>query len=219
MPLRPAIPESDDSPMRPLYLVLPVSGLIIAGLVAYKAGRVYDPQPTGPAELARPAPLFELYDQHSQIVRLAAYLGRHKLLIVFFDGSQGPDHSLLLARLQAAYQELARTGAKVLAISAARPSQNRYGAKLEHRSGAAAPAGELKFPFPLLSDVPVAGREGAPIVEFPRHRDYGAFDEQSGQPREAVFVVDRSGVIRYTHLGPDGLQAPDDWVHELKEVR
>ena len=100
-------------------------------------------------------------------------------------------------------------------ISASRPSENRYGKNLEHlQAGAATQAGpsregELRYPFPLLSD----------ILDYEVHRRYGAFDARTGRPVEAVFVVDRAGVIRNTHLGPGGLGDAGEWVRELQEVR
>jgi peroxiredoxin len=200
--------------MRRIVWAIPISAAVIAGLVAFKLTRRYE----GPAEESafdiRPAPLFQLADQHSRMVRLQSYQGRHKLLIAFFDGSQGPDHSQLVTRLRENFAGIHATGAVVLAISAARPSQNRYGAHLEHLkvepSGAgAAGDDELRYPFPLLSD----------ILDYDVHRKYQAFDERTGKPREAVFVVDRAGLIQYAHLGPDQLGTADDWIRELHEVR
>jgi len=200
--------------MRRIVWVLPISAAVIAGLVAYKMTRRFEDTADESAFDVRPAPLFQLADQHSRIVRLKSYIGRHKMLIVFFDGSRGPDHSDLLSRLRDKYQEIHTTGAVVLAISAARPSQNRYGANLEHLkvdpSGAAATEqDELRYPFLLLSD----------ILDYKEHRNYEAFDERTGKPREAVFVVDRAGLIQYAHLGPDQLGAVEDWIKELREVR
>src|SRR5262245_39306145 len=120
------------SDMRRILLAIPISAALIAGLVALKLNRRYEAQPEDTLSETRLAPLFQLVDEHSRTVRLAAYAGRHKLLIVFFDGSQGAEHSALLSQLRERYADLHATGAIVLAISEARPSQNRYGAKLEH---------------------------------------------------------------------------------------
>jgi peroxiredoxin len=199
---------------RRVVLVIPISAAVIAGLVIYKMTRRYEV----PAEIntfdVRPAPYFQLEDTHSRMVRLKSYSGRSKLLIVFFDGSQGPDHSELLSQLRENYREIHATGAVVLAISAARPSQNRYGANLEHlkvdpSGAAAAEQDELRYPFMLLSD----------ILDYAVHRQYEAFDERSGEPREAVFVVDRAGLIQHAHLGPDQLGTAAEWVKELQDVR
>lgn len=199
--------------MRRIVLVLPISAAVIAGLVVFKLTRRYEAPAEENAFDVRPAPHFQLEDTHSRMVRLKSYLGRSKLLIVFFDGSQGPDHSELLARLVDKFAEIRATRAVVLAISAARPSQNRYGAHLEHlkidASGAAAEQEELRYPFPLLSD----------ILDYAVHRRYEAFDEGTGKPREAVFVVDRAGLIQYAHMGPDRIGIADDWIKELHEVR
>ena len=70
-----------------------------------------------------------------------------------------------------------------------------------------------RFPFPLLSDISSAE------TPTPVHREYGAFDENTNQPREGVFVVDRAGLIQHSHFGPDRLGAPADWVHELGQAR
>lgn len=200
--------------MRRILLVIPVSAAVIIALVAFKMTRTYEPVAAGSTGDVRPAPLFQLPDEHSRTVRLASYVGRQKILIVFFDGSRGPGQSPLLQQLRNDFPLIDATGATVFAISAARPSQNRYGANLEHlkidpaRGGTPTPE-EIRYSFRLLSD----------IVDYQWHRLYGAFDAATGQPREAVYVVDRAGLIQHEHLGPAGLGAPEDWVRELKEVR
>ncbi|MBS0260438.1 MAG: redoxin domain-containing protein [Planctomycetes bacterium] len=196
--------------MRRLFLILPISAVLIGGLAAFKLTRQYEPLTSRDYEKPPPAPRFLLADEHSRIVRLERYLGRQKILVVFFDGTNGPDGSPLVSTLKDRYADLKRTGAAILAISASRPAQNRYGANLERRKSATADqAEELHYPFPLLSD----------IVEYDVHKRYGAFDEQANTPREGIFVIDRTGLIQYSHLGPDQLGTIDDWVRELRDVR
>jgi len=197
---------------RRILLVIPISAVVIVGLIAFKLNRRYEEPPAVAVGNVRPAPVFKLYDEHSQIVRLERYISRKKLLIVFFNGSQGPEHSELLAQLRDSFAQIHAAGGQILAISESRPSQNRYGAKLEHRT-TAAPDDEIRFPFPLLSDIATSD------VAAPVHREYGAFDETTSQPREGVFVVDRAGLIQHAHLGPDRLGTTADWVHELEQVR
>jgi peroxiredoxin len=200
--------------MRRILLIIPISAAVIAGLVAFKLTRHYDPPVEVPiAAAVRPAPLLTLYDQNSEIVRLKErYIGRTKLLIVFYDGTRGPEGSRLLTALRERYADLHATGAVVLAISAARPSENRYGKNLEHRKAAGqsgSPSdGEIRYPFPVLSDI---------LYEW--HRRYGAFDEKTQQPVEAAFIVDQAGLIQYEHIGPDRLGKIDDWIRDLREVR
>lgn len=199
---------------RRIVLVIPISAVLIAGLMAYKLTRRYEPPADESTLTIRSAPFFEIEDQHSRMVRLKSYIGRHKLLIVFFDGRRGADHSDLLTRLKDAFPEIHATGAVVFAISAARPAQNRYGTNLEHlkvnSSGTAtAEQDELRYPFLVLSD----------ILDYNVHREYQAFDERSGQPLEAVFVVDRAGLVQYAHLGAGKLGTAAEWIRELQDVR
>ena len=205
---------SDFPLQRRIVLVIPISAVLIAGLAAYKTTRRYEPPQDEVTSEVRPAPFFEIEDQNSRMVRLKSYIGRSKLLIVFFDGREGPDHSELFTRLRDAFPEIHATGAVVLAISASRPSQNRYGAHLEHlktnpSGAAAAEQDELRYPFLLLSD----------ILDYNVHRKYQAFDERTGQPLEAVFVVDRAGLIQSAHLGPDHVGTAAEWTKELNDVR
>jgi len=181
-----------------LFLILPLSAVVIGGLIAYKLTRPPAAAVSMGEELlvAGRAPLFELYDEHSQIVRLARYLGRHKLLVVFFDGSRGPDKSELLQQLKESYPQIHDTKAVLLAISTLRPAEHRQGAE----RGA-------HFPFPMLSD-----------IDERVHQQWGAYDPQTEKTRDAVFVIDRGGVIRHVHRGPDALATPADWIAELNRV-
>lgn len=192
--------------MRRLYLVPPLAALAIIGMSLWKITRppveyaAVAMPPTG-----RPAPLFELYDDNSQIVRVARYIGRHKLLIVFFDGRRGPDRSELLLSLRREWAAIEDTGAIVLAISDLRPAEHRpppgpHGERIER---------DEPFRFPMLSD----------INDHRVHRLYGAFDETRGAPREAVFVIDRAGAIRHAHVAPDDLGTPRQWADELRSVK
>ena len=184
--------------MRRLFLILPLSAVIIGGLIAYKLTRppVAAVSAGDVPLVAGRAPLFELYDEHSQIVRLARYLGRHKLLVVFFDGARGPDKSELLQQLRDSFPQIRETKAVLLAVSTLRPAEHRQGAE----RGA-------HFPFPMLSD-----------IDERVHQQWGAYDSQTEKTREAVFVIDRGGVIRHVHRGPENLGTPADWNTELNRV-
>jgi len=193
--------------MRKLLLIPPIAAVVITLLVIYRLNR---PEPVrtqelSPVVVARPLPLFQLYDEQSQLVRVQRYVGRHKLLIVFFDGSRGPDQSELLLTLKKHFRPIYDTGAIVLAISALRPSELRPPANDRgERTERAEP-----FPFPLLADFPV------PEV----HQQLGAWDEASGEPREAVVIVDRAGIIRMVHTAESGLGTAVEWAAELRSIR
>jgi peroxiredoxin len=201
--------------MRRIYLVIPLSAAVIAGLVTLKVNRPYEPIVEEAASEIRPAPHFQLYDQHSQLVRLGRYIGRdNKLLIAFFDGRQGPERSSLLSSLRERNADFKRVQTVVVAISTLRPSEIRYGIGLDHlpgrpTEGTQSAASEIQYPFPVLSD----------IVDCEVHKRYRAFDLKSQQPIEAVFVVDRAGWIQYAHNASSDLGGVDDWLRELREVR
>ncbi len=186
--------------VRTIWFVPPVAAAVIAALVGYRLTRPAPPPPD-PAIVAAirpiPQPYFKLYDQHSEIVRLERYVSRHKLLVAFFDGRGGPGHSPVIREIRQGLVDLERTGAVVLTISAARPAENREG---QSRSA--------RFPFPMLSDVTLG-----------EHGKWGVLDPRTGEPREAVFIIDRLGVIRQAHFGPDRLGAARDWAAELRSVR
>ena len=76
---------------------------------------------------ARPAPEIELYDQSSpsRIVRLEAYLGRQRVIVVFFDGPAGAHSSTMLSYLRENWNRLRQANIYVMAISTALPQENR----------------------------------------------------------------------------------------------
>jgi peroxiredoxin len=182
---------------RQLLRALPLAALLILLLVAFKITRPPVNRPVAEASVLRQAPLFELFDQQMQRVPLARYLGRHKLLVLFFDARHARGGSPVLEELKRHAAALERTGAIVLAISTAPPAVHREAFPKKPGSS-----------FALLSDI-LEGREGAV------HQLWGAFDASTGQTREAVFVVDRAGVIRYEHLSQEDLGNAAVWIQEL----
>lgn len=186
--------------MPKVLLVIPVSAILIAGLVTYKLSRPNAPSPIFPAagaDVVRPAPLFRLNDQQMQLVRLERTFGRKKMLIAFFDAKYGRQRSQLLETLRRDFGKIHDAGAAILAISATPRLAQRSGIE---RDG--------PFPFPLLSD-----------LDYQVHQQWGAVDATTKQPCEAVFIIDRSGLIRRMHLGPEGLGSPEEWADELRHVR
>ncbi len=172
---------------RRLWLLV-AAAVAIAGLCAIRATRTYSPQSTAtPTPLTGPAPAFELYDENSpsHLVRLSAYLGRQRVFVAFYDGSQGAHHSHALDVLRAEWPRLRKADVYVLAISTALPQQNRKD-MAEHGA----------YPFPLLSD-----------VDLSVHRAWGRYDEERRRPLEGAFLVDRKGEVAWSERagGPEPL--------------
>ncbi|HUE14866.1 MAG TPA: redoxin domain-containing protein [Planctomycetaceae bacterium] len=178
--------------------LLVLAAAIIGGLCAFKAMRSYSPQTTVAARpLAEPAPEFELYDQSSpsRIVRLEGYLGRHRVVVVFFDGRAGAHASDVLSRLKDNWSRLHKAEIYVMAISTALPQENRKDI-----------AQHVEFPFPLLSD-----------PGFQVHRTWGRFDEVAGKPSTGVFLVDRKGSVAWSRK-TNAPEPTENWQSALERL-
>lgn len=167
-------------PFRPRLLILPLAAAVIAGLVAFKLTRPPQSFRAGDAVMWRPAPSFKGLDSDNRLLKFERYLGRHEILLIFFDGDAGADHDPLLLRIREKFDGLKRRGAIVVGVSAALPQQNRAAFK---RSGV--------FPFPLLSD-----------PEFKIHQMWGRFDETTEQPLTGAFLIDRAGRVAWSEKFP-----------------
>lgn len=179
--------------MRKRILILPIGAAIIAALCAYKLTRTYD-APARTADLTgkRRAPGFALFDHHKppQPVRLEGYLGRHEILLVFFDGEVGFDRDPVVRRLLAQTDELRSSGLIVLAISTALPQHNRQVIGRLVEAGVLKPGAPL--PFRVLSD-----------VDYRVHEDWGRWDVERQRTRPAAFFVDRAGNVAWSGIAPE----------------
>ena len=182
-----------------------VAGIVIATLCAWRIAtnrpQTYEDQ-VSVAVMLRPAPGFEARDVDNHLVRLAAFLGRHKIIVLFFDGEAGADKDPDLLRLRDRYGELHALDVKVIAISAALPQQNRLATR------------DLgKFPFPLVSDVDPLN----PAEVWRIHRTWGRLDSKTGKPQTGVFYVDRTGLVLFTPEGPKPMADVDEAIDAAKK--
>lgn len=167
-------------PFRPRVLVLPFAAVIIAGLVAWKSSQPPQARSSAVMSERRPAPKFLALDSQNQLVKFERYLGRHEILLIFFDGEAGADRDPVLLRVRQQFDELKRRGIIVIGISEAIPQLNR---KAAERSG--------PFPFPLLSD-----------PEFNIHRMWGRYDEERLRTQTGIFWIDRAGQVAWSGKFP-----------------
>ena len=126
------------------------------------------------------APRFELYDQHSQLVKFERYLGRTELLVVFFDAVPPPDEQPLLTKLRDEHEAIEAAGLQVVAVSLATPHAIR---EAERRAG-------VDFSFPVLTDIDMQTPVPAPV-----HRLWGLAADDSPDVRSGAFYVDRRGMV------------------------
>ncbi len=145
---------------------------------------------------------FEGLDSDNRMVRLAAFLGRHRILVLFFDGELGADKDAELLRLRERFSELKAHDVKVIAVSTALPQQNRA-AMLPERAG--------EFPFPLVSDFNPTAPDGMEQI----HRRWGRWNDSSETTRRGVFVIDRKGQIAFVSGAPMPFENVDRAVESL----
>jgi peroxiredoxin len=144
------------------------------------------------------APDFTLRDQHGQEQSLSARRGERSVLLVFFPFAftgvcSGEMHAL--SDNAAAWREL---GADVLAVSCDTvPALRRF-------------ADQERLDVPLLSDFWPHGAVSSA---------YDVFQEDIGAAARGSFVIDRSGVVRWTvrTAMPDARDV-SDYLKALREV-
>jgi len=126
------------------------------------------------------APDFELPATGDRKIRLSDYLRRMNIVLAFYPFDWSPVCSLQLPGLQERLNDFRSLHTEVLGISV--DSRHSHQAFAQH----------LGLEFPLLSD-----------FDKSMTRAYGVLRE-GGFAERALFVIDRDGVIRYTHVNPIG---------------
>lgn len=188
--------------MRKRVLVLPIAAAIITALCVYKLVRD-ETASSGVAPMSRrPAPLFELFnaERPPELVRLSSYIGRHPIIVVFFDARLGAARDPRLLRLYRDVDRIRDAGIKVFAVSSALPQENRKVVERMQNSGRDAP-------FPLLTDLPPTPQ--APQRGYVVHKAWGRYDAARGEPLLGIFLIDRAGRVAWAAGAPVPVE-PDD---------
>ena len=200
--LRKQVVAHELSIMRRRILVLPAAALLILAMMAYKLTRRYPDRPISPqaALQTAAAPMFQLTDENNHPVRLKSYVGRHRIVLVFYDGELGADRDPTLLQLRGEFERIDSAGIVVFGISTALPQQNR---RAIERGGA--------FPFLLLSDIPT----GAQSVPFQVHHTWGRIDENTFRTHSGVFLIDRKGDVDWSNGKPVPVASTEELWKEL----
>lgn len=181
--------------------MLPIAAVIIAGLVVYRLEREErGPVVGGAVADRRLAPNIVLSSQSRQLVKLEGYLGRTRIVLVFFDGDQGADSDPILLSLMEHHSELGEAGIQVIAVSRATRYANQ---QAEERLG-------RKFPFPLLTDI-----DPDQPTPAPAHQAWGLFDADDNQTRTGLFLIDRDGTVRWAEGRPRPVSDPQAVIEQL----
>jgi peroxiredoxin (alkyl hydroperoxide reductase subunit C) len=130
------------------------------------------------------APDFELPASGNRTIRLSDFRGRKNVLLAFYPFAFSPVCSLQLPGLQQNLAEFEKLNTEVLGIS------------VDSKHSSTAFAEHLHLDFPLISDF---NKETT--------RAYGELRE-GGFAERALFIIDKAGVIVYSHVNAIG-EVPD----------
>jgi peroxiredoxin len=142
------------------------------------------------------APEFTLSSTPDETVSLRALRG-HPVILAFYPADWSPVCGDQMALYNEVLPEFERHGARLLGIS------------VDGVWCHAAFARERKLRFPLLADFEPKGSVA---------RRYGAYRDGDGVTERALFVIDRDGIIRWSHVSPLGVNPGADGILRALEA-
>ena len=142
-----------------------------------------------------PAPDFSLPSTPDQKVSLSEFLGR-PVVLVFYPSDWSPVCSDQLALYNELLPDFASYDAEILGISCDGVWCHIAFSK------------DRKYRIPLLSDFEPKGAVA---------RLYGVYDEKTGESERALFVIDASGIIRWSYVSPVGINPGADGILKALE--
>src|SRR5213080_4260929 len=129
------------------------------------------------------APNFSLNSTPDQKVSLKDFRGQ-PVILAFYPADWSPVCTDQLSLYAMVMPEFKKFNAELLAIS------------VDNIWSHLAFAKDRKLNFPVLADFEPKGDIS---------RKYGAFKEKIGESARALFVIDEQGIVRWSHLSPDGV--------------
>lgn len=136
------------------------------------------------------APNFSLNSTPDQKVSLNDFRGQ-PVILAFYPADWSPVCTDQLSLYQEVMPEFKKFNAELLAIS------------VDNIWSHLAFAKDRKLNFPLLADFEPKGSIS---------QKYGAYKQKIGESARALFVIDGQGVIRWSHLSPDGINPGADGI-------
>ncbi|MCC6313569.1 MAG: redoxin domain-containing protein [Thermomicrobiales bacterium] len=130
-----------------------------------------------------PAPDFTLHSTPDETVSLRDFRGK-PVILVFYPADWSPVCGDELELFNEVLPEFQRLGAQVLGISVDNVWSHDAFARARH------------LHFPLLADFEPKGAVS---------RAYGAYRPEDGVSARAIFLIDGTGVIRWSYLSPVGV--------------
>ncbi|HEV8050462.1 MAG TPA: redoxin domain-containing protein [Thermoplasmata archaeon] len=136
------------------------------------------------------APDFTLKSTPDQTVSLHEFRGQ-PVVLAFYPADWSPVCSDQMGLYAQVMPEFKKFDAEILGVSVDGVWSHIAFAK------------DRKLNFPLLADFEPKGAVA---------RSYGAFEPAIGEAARALFVIDGRGVIRWSHLSPDGVNPGADGI-------
>jgi peroxiredoxin len=142
-------------------------------------------------EIGQEAPDFELKDQHGQVVKLSELRGKKNVVLVFFPFAFTPTCTDELCTIRDEKSGFENEDTQVFGISCdPSPAQKAF-------------AEQEKLDYPLLSDYWPHGAVS---------QQYGVFLEERGFATRGTFVIDKTGVVRWSVVNsPADARSTDEY--------
>ncbi len=141
------------------------------------------------------APDFTLYATPDQKIRLSEFKG-HNVILAFYPADWSPVCSDQMALYNEMLKYFKKYDAEIMGIS--------VDSKWCHMAFAQS----RKLHFPLLADFEAKGEVA---------KKYGVYDEEEGECKRALFVIDKEGVIAWSYLSPTAVNPGADGIIEALE--
>lgn len=141
------------------------------------------------------APGFSLYATPDQQVSLSDFCGK-RVVLAFYPADWSPVCGDQLVLYNETLPLFKKHGAELLGVS------------VDGKWCHLAFSKDRNLHFPLLSDFEPKGEVA---------RMYGAFDEETGEGKRALYVIDEDGIIRWNHLSPIGINPGADGILDALE--
>ena len=144
-----------------------------------------------------PAPDFSLSATPDQKIKLSELRGK-KIILAFYPADWSPVCSDQMALYNEMLRFFRKHNAELLGIS------------VDGKWCHLAFSQDRKLHFPLLADFEPKGAVA---------NKYGVLDEEAGESKRALFVIDEAGIIRWSYLSPLGINPGADGIlNALEEL-
>jgi peroxiredoxin len=146
--------------------------------------------PGGILGSGKKAPNFSLHSTPDQLVSLSDFRGR-PVILAFYPADWSPVCTDQMSLYNQVLPEFQRYNAEIFGISV-----DGSWCHLAFAQG-------RNLQFSLLSDFEPKGKVAAA---------YGAYNKRNGEAERALFVIDDTGMIRWSYLSPDGVNPGADGI-------